>query len=192
MKWIYRHPAFYNFMDSVFSLSMADRVRRRVFETLKPRSLLEIGVGSGKNMRLLACPLRMGVDTSVSMLRHTQTKFHDVALVAADAISLPLRDASFDMSVFCYVLRGLRSPVQAVREALRVSSRVVIVDYDRPRFVPRMLWDAVINRFGRRVYGSKDLDFAAIEKLGDYKEVIRYYGGLYRVIILQGSEDGED
>jgi hypothetical protein len=60
----------------------------------------------------------------------------------------------------------------------------VIVDYDRPFFIPSFIWDNVINWFGRTVYGSSDLDYAAIEKLGAYKEVLRYYGGLYRVVIL--------
>ena len=185
MKWIYRHPLLYNFMDSAFSLSLADRVRRKTFETLQPSSLLEIGIGTGKNMGLLASPVRAGVDTSLDMLRHTRARFRDVGLIAGDAVKLPLRDASFDMSLFCYVLRGLRSPVDAVKEALRVSSRVVIVDYDRPRFIPRLIWNSVISRFGYRVYGSRDLDFAAIEGLGASRSVRRYYGGLYRVVILE-------
>lgn len=184
MKWIYRHPAVYNLIDSVLSLSMADRVRNKVFAPLKSSSLVEIGVGSGKNMSILASPVRVGVDTSLDMLEFTRTRFKDVRLVVGDATCLPLRDGSFDTSVFCYVLRGLKSPAGAVREALRVSSRVVIVDYDRPFFIPRFIWDNVINWFGRTVYGSSDLDYAAIEKLGAYKEVLRYYGGLYRVVVL--------
>ena len=179
MRWIYRHPAVYNLIDSVLSLSMADRVRNKVFAPLKSSSLVEIGVGSGKNMSILASPVRVGVDTSLDMLEFTRTRFKDVRLVVGDATCLPLKDGSFDTSVFCYVLRGLKSPAGAVREALRVSSRVVIVDYDRPFFIP-----SFINWFGRTVYGSSDLDYAAIDKLGAYKEVLRYYGGLYRVVIL--------
>jgi ubiquinone/menaquinone biosynthesis C-methylase UbiE len=184
MRWIYRHPSLYNFMDSAFSLSLADRVRRRVFAGIRSSSLLEIGVGSGKSMSLFASPLRVGLDTSLDMLEFTRDRFRDVRLIVGDAMHLPVKDGSFDVSVFCYVLRGLASPADAVREALRVSSRVVIVDYDRPRFIPRLIWGRVINGFGRAVYGSGDLDFAAIEKLGASKEVLRYYGGLYRVVIL--------
>jgi ubiquinone/menaquinone biosynthesis C-methylase UbiE len=187
MKWVYRHPAVYNLLDSAFSLSLADRVRRKAFAALEPASLLEIGVGSGKNLSLLAAPVRFGVDTSLDMLEFTRARFRDVGLVAGDAMRLPMKDGSFDMSVFCYVLRGLRSPVEAVKEALRVSSRVVIVDYDRPFFIPSFIWDNVINWFGRTLYGSRDLDYETIEKLGASKEVLRYYGGLYRVIILEAG-----
>lgn len=184
MSWVYRHPSLYNFFDSVFSLSLADRVRARVFKSLKPSSLLEVGIGSGKNMGLLVSPVRVGVDVSLEMLEHTRRRFHDVELIAGDAVSLPLRSGSFDVSIFCYVLRGFRKPVDAVREGLRVSSRVVIVDYDKPYFVPRFIWEKIVNRLGRALYGSRDLDFVAIEKLGATKQVLRYYGGLYRVIIL--------
>ena len=184
MRWIYRHPAVYNFLDSAFSLWLADRVRRKVFATLESASVLEIGIGSGKNMILLAAPLRVGVDPSIDMLEFTRSRFRDVGLVAGDAARLPIRDRSFDTSVFCYVLRGLRSPLNAVREALRVSSRVVIVDYDRPFFVPGFIWDNVVNWFGRTLYGSRDIDYASIEKLGASKEVFKYYGGLYRVVVL--------
>ena len=184
IKWIYRYPSLYNFMDSAFSLSMADRVRKRAFASMKPSSLLEIGIGSGKNMKLLASPVRVGVDRSLHMLEYTRTKFRGVGLIAGDAMSLPLKDGSFDMSVFCYVLRGLKSPVEAVKEGLRVSSRVLIIDYDCPRLLPRIVWDRVISPLGRAVYGSRDLDYAAIENLGTSKDVVTYYGGLYRVIVL--------
>ncbi len=185
MRWIYRHPCVYNFLDSALSLSLADRVRGKVFPRLESSSLLEIGVGSGKNMNLLAAPVRVGVDTSLDMLEFTRSRFREVGLVAGDAARLPLRDGSFDTSVFCYVLRGLKSPADAVREALRVSSRVVIIDYDRPFYIPRFIWDHVINRLGRTLYGSRNLDYAYIEKLGANKEILRYYGGLYRVVILR-------
>lgn len=184
MRWIYRHPSLYNFMDSVFSLSLADRMRARVFRSLECSSLVEVGIGSGKNMGLLVSPVRVGVDTSVDMLEHTRSKFHDVRLIVGDAVSLPLKSGSFDVSVFCYALRGFKRPLDAIREGLRVSSRVVIVDYDRPYFVPRFVWERIVNRLGHALYGSRDLDFAAIEELGATREVLRYYGGLYRVIIL--------
>ena len=184
MRWIYRHPSIYNMLDSALSLWLADRVRNKVFSRLDSSSLLEIGVGSGKNLGLLAAPVRVGVDLSLDMLQYARSRCLGVRLVAGDALRLPLKDGSFDTSVFCYVLRGLKSPVEAVKEALRVSSRVVIVDYDRPRFVPAFIWDGVINRFGGRVYGSRDLDYESIENLGASKEVLRYYGGLYRVVIL--------
>lgn len=184
MKWVYSHPALFNFLDFLFSLSLADRVRREVLASVRSSSLLEIGVGSGKNMRILEAPVRVGVDTSLAMLGFTRKRFRDVGLVAGDALSLPIRDSSFDVCLFCYVLRGLSNPVGAVREALRVSSRVMIIDYDRPIFIPRFMWNGLIYRVGRAVYGSRDVDFEAIERLGASKEIFRYYGGLFRVVIL--------
>jgi demethylmenaquinone methyltransferase/2-methoxy-6-polyprenyl-1,4-benzoquinol methylase len=190
MRWVYRHPSLFNFIDSLFSLSLADRVRKKVLSSVRPASLLEIGIGSGKNMDILAAPVRVGVDTSLDMLEFTRRRFRDVGVVAGDAMFLPIKDQSFDLSVFCYVLRGLANPAGAVKEALRVSSRVVIVDYDRPVFIPRVIWRGLIDRVGRSVYGSRDIDYAAIEKLGASKEVFRYYGGLFRVVILAAQRAG--
>jgi ubiquinone/menaquinone biosynthesis C-methylase UbiE len=184
MRWVYRHPGLFNFMDSVFSLSLANRVRRKVLSSVRSASLLEIGIGSGKNMEILVAPVRVGVDTSLDMLMYTRRRFRDVGLVAGDAMCLPIKDGSFEVSVFCYVLRGLANPAAAVREALRVSSRVVILDYDRPAFIPRFIWHGLIYRVGGAIYGSRDVDFAAIEKLGASKQVFMYYGGLFRVVIL--------
>jgi len=187
MRWIYRHPALFNFMDAALSFCLADRVRRKALRSVGSGSLLEIGVGSGKNMCLFSSAVRVGIDNSIDMLDHTRKRFKDVGLVAADAGSLPIRDGSFDVSVLCYMLRGLASPIEAVKEALRVSSRVVIVDYDRPGFMPRFVWGPVVCGLGRAVYGSRDVDYAAIEKLGASKEVLRYYGGLFRVVILAAN-----
>jgi len=191
MRWVYRHPSFYNVVDSLFSAWLSDRVRKKVLASLEPSSLLEIGIGSGKNMKLLVSPLRVGVDTSREMLKYTKSTYRDVKVIIGDAAHLPVRDVIFEVSVFCYVLRGLRKPLDAVREALRVSSKVIIIDYDRPYLLPRVVWDKVINRFSYAVYGSRDLDFAALEELGASKRVFKYYCGLYRVIELEAAGVGK-
>ena len=100
---------------------------------------------------------------------------------------LPFRDACIGVSVFSYCLRGLDGPVEAVKEALRVSSEVIIVDYNRPRRMPAAIWDKVINWFGWKVFGSKDLDYDLLERLGSSVRSRDLYGGLYKVIVLKGA-----
>ena len=77
----------------------------------------------------------------------------------------------------------------AVREALRVSRRVVIIDYARPALMPAFLWRHVINRFGYAVFGSRDIDFEAMERLAGRCQVSELYGGLYRLMMLEGVAD---
>jgi ubiquinone/menaquinone biosynthesis C-methylase UbiE len=192
MKWIYGHPALYDFTDTFISLSLSDRVRRKVLKGLVADSFLEIGAGSGKNFGLLTSPVKIGVDVSEKMLRYAGSAFPGVILIMGDAHSLPLQGACVDVAMFSYCLRGLARPAAAVKEALRVSSTVIIVDYNRPAFVPRAVWEKVINRFGWAVFGSRDLDFDALERLGASSEVTDLYGGLYRVIILRGAGFAQD
>lgn len=100
---------------------------------------------------------------------------------------LPFRDACIGVSVFSYCLRGLTRPADAVKEAMRVSSEVIIIDYNKPHMMPGMIWKRFIGWFGWKVFGSKDLDYGALERLGFTTRDWDLYGGLYKVIVLKGA-----
>jgi demethylmenaquinone methyltransferase/2-methoxy-6-polyprenyl-1,4-benzoquinol methylase len=189
MKWIYRHPACYDVIDSLCSLSLSDRARRDAIGGISTDSFLEIGAGSGKSFRLVGSRFKIGLDSSPNMLRHAKRRFPDTTLVIGDAHMLPFRDACIGVSVFSYCLRGLKGPVEAIEEALRVSSEVVIIDYSKPRMMPAAVWKKVINWFGWRVFGSRDLDYGLLERLGSSAGSRDLYGGLYKVIVLKGALD---
>jgi ubiquinone/menaquinone biosynthesis C-methylase UbiE len=191
MKWIYRHPAVYDVVDTMCSLSLADRVRHKVLGGVSADSVLEIGAGSGKNFSLVDSPLAMGLDRSASMLHHARRRFPAMRPLIGDAHMLPFRDACVGVAIFSYCLRGLARPGAAVKEALRVASEVVIMDYNCPRFMPRAVWEMVLNRFGWRVFGSRDVDYAALERLGRSCRSTDLYGGLYRVLVLKGAGNAE-
>ncbi len=101
---------------------------------------------------------------------------------------LPFRDACIGVSVFSYCLRGLARPVEAVKEAMRVSSEVIMIDYDKPHLMPAVIWNRLINWLGWKVFGSKDLDYGSLERLGPSARGRDLYGGLYKVIVLKGAE----
>jgi len=187
MKWIYRHPAWYDLVDSLCSLSLSDRARAKALCKITADPFLEIGAGSGKSFKVTDSRFKIGLDRSPSMLRHARTRFPDTRLVIGDAHMLPFRDACVGVSVFSYCLRGLIGPADAVKEALRVSSEVIIIDYAKPRIMPSVLWEKVINWFGWKVFGSRDLDYDSLERLGSSSRVRYLYGGLYRVIVLKGA-----
>ena len=187
MKWIYSHPACYDAVDTLCSFSLSDRARLEALGGIRSDSFLEIGAGSGKSFAFIDSRFKVGLDRSASMLRHARRRFPDTALVVGDAHMLPFRDACIGVSVFSYCLRGLDGPGRAIKEALRVSSEVIIVDYSKPRMMPATIWEKVINWFGWRVFGSKDLDYSSLERLGHSARSRDLYGGLYRVIILKGA-----
>ena len=55
----------------------------------------------------------------------------NIEFLEADALSLPLRDDSADIALFCLVLHHLDRPEDALSEAVRIDScggRIVIID----------------------------------------------------------------
>jgi len=189
MKWIHRHPACYDVIDSVCSLSLSDRVRRQALGGIKTDSFLEIGAGSGKNFALADSGLKIGLDRSREMLRHARRRFPGTIPVIGDAHMLPFRDACIGVSVFSYCLRELTRPADAVKEAMRVSSEVIIIDYNKPHMMPGVIWERFINWFGWKVFGSKDLDYGSLERLGFSARGCDLHGGLYKVIVMKGAVD---
>ena len=115
------------------------------------RSLLEIGVGTGR----VASPLSArgfeltGVDTSLNMMLKAR-EMHLERVVRVTVESVPFRDASFDGALFAHVLHVLEGPRLAIREAVRVArfGALALVEpkltggldpFERPEADPRRL-----------------------------------------------------
>jgi ubiquinone/menaquinone biosynthesis C-methylase UbiE len=189
MKWIYRHPRFYDVFDSLISMSLSDRVRRRVLTGLKVRRLLEIGVGSGKGLVYTESGFSIGLDRAPDMLRRAKSRFPGTNMIMADAHRLPFEDGSIDVSLFTFCLAVLAKPLEAISEALRVSSKVIVIDYDRPTVIPGTAWRSVCAKLGRSVFGSRDVDFESVKALAATSEGRTYYRNLYRIVVLSGVTD---
>lgn len=86
------------------------------------RQLLEVGVGTGRVAGPLAArgPEVTGVDASRGMLARARAKGIP-RLIRASAYRLPFGTRTFDAALFVHVLHVLDEPVQALREACRVS-----------------------------------------------------------------------
>ena len=85
-------------------------------------------------------------DFSLGMLRVGRRRRPDMAFTAADAMSLPFADASFDVVTMSYGLRNVADTDAALREFLRVtkpSGRLVICEFSQP-----------VNRVVRTVYAK--------------------------------------
>ena len=189
MRWIYRHPRLYDLLDSLISMSLSDRVRSRFLTGLKVRTALEVGVGSGKGLMHTESRLPIGLDRSRNMLRRAKSRFPGAQMIMADAHRLPFEDGTIDVSIFTFCLAVLSKPLEAIREALRVSRKVVVIDYDRPTVIPYALWRSVCARLGWWLFGSRDIDFESVEALAVTAEVRTCYRNLYRVIVLTGADD---
>jgi SAM-dependent methyltransferase len=81
--------------------------------------VLDVGCGTGEDAVVFTTPA-VGVERSIVMCTEARTRHPDLALVAADATALPIRDASVDALRADRVLQHLPDAPAAVREWRRV------------------------------------------------------------------------
>lgn len=124
-NWYERHVLPY-----VIDLACAAPHLRELREQVVPQAsgrVLEIGIGTGRNLRfydLARIYALVGVEPSLRMhrltLRRSRAAGVGVRLVGLSAQSLPVADASFDTVVSTFTLCSIPDPVAALREVRRV------------------------------------------------------------------------
>lgn len=137
-----RKAKYYDLTTAPMGLVVPAHRRREIFEDLEPgMKLLEIGVGTGKNVSFYP----RGVDTTavdlsermldVARKRADRTGRSDVRFEWGDARNLRFPDASFDRIVTCCVFCSVPDPLACLREALRVckpGGSFVMIEHVRP------------------------------------------------------------
>jgi ubiquinone/menaquinone biosynthesis C-methylase UbiE len=130
--------------------------------------VLEIGVGSGLNLRFYD-PARArsvtAIDPSAPLLARAAARVHDtrvpVELVGASAEALPFADASFDSAVMTYTLCSIADPRRALaelRRVLRPGGELIFVEHGLARDDSTRRWQRRLTPLWRRVAGGCHLD----------------------------------
>lgn len=112
----------------------ADQAERVLLEWLVGQSpgaetLLEVGCGTGhfaaglerRHQRVV------GLDRSPAMLAELHRRHPELPVVLGDGHTLPFRDGAVDVTLFVTTLEFLERPAVALREAVRVSRRGLVV-----------------------------------------------------------------
>jgi SAM-dependent methyltransferase len=110
--------------------------------------VLDVGCGTGEDAIALAAPA-VGVERSIVMCTEARIRHAALALVAADATALPIRDASADALRADRVLQHLPDAPAALRE-----------------------WRRVLRRDGKAISFDPDLTTATIEGVDDRSAAI--------------------
>ncbi|MCU1537277.1 MAG: 2-octaprenyl-6-methoxy,4-benzoquinone methylase [Humibacillus sp.] len=141
----------YDVTNDVLSLGQDRLWRRAVVSAVDAQPgerILDIAAGTGTSSEPWADREIEVVpaDFSLGMLRVGNRRRPDMAFTAADAMSLPFADASFDVVTMSFGLRNVADPATALREFLRVTKpggRLLVCEFSQP-----------VNKAFRAVYGN--------------------------------------
>jgi ubiquinone/menaquinone biosynthesis C-methylase UbiE len=136
-----KYDRFASWYDSVERIPdlLGIRVLRRTIVQQARGTVLEVAVGTGKNLPYYPRECRLNaVDLSREMLKIAQTRAAklsmDVSFLRADAVSLPFADESFDTVVSSLSTCTFPDPVAALREMARIcrpNGKVLLVEHGR-------------------------------------------------------------
>jgi ubiquinone/menaquinone biosynthesis C-methylase UbiE len=135
-----RLAPIYDLYDAPMELMGTRRLRKRLVERARGK-VLEIGVGTGKNLLLYRDDTEVtGLDLSPGMLSRTRRRAakmeRAVTLVEGDAHRLPYADGEFDTTLATAVFCSVADPVLALREIGRVTAprgQILLLEHVRPR-----------------------------------------------------------
>ncbi|HEU4759103.1 MAG TPA: class I SAM-dependent methyltransferase [Dehalococcoidia bacterium] len=138
----YNRQAFhYDLTEIPWELMATRRLRKLLWGQVGEGTLLEVGVGTGKNLPYHPQGARVvALDISPRMLRRAAGRARrlgrDVDLLLGDAQRLPFRDGAFDTAVATFVFCSVPDPIAGlgeVRRVVRDGGRVHLLEHVRAR-----------------------------------------------------------
>lgn len=194
----------YDFMETLAERRYLDW-RQRLWALAQGPSVLEVGVGTGKNMPFYPAGISItGIDLTPAMLERARNRLQDmglqdrVTLRLGDVQALDFPDASFDTGVATFVFCSVPDPVLGLREMKRVikpGGRVMLLEHMRsPNPVVGALMDllnplvvrmmgANINRCTVENVQKAGLELEQVEDLG--------MGGIFKLIVARAPVVGK-
>lgn len=192
-----RIAPIYDLMEAVVERSAFRRWRERLWSGVEGEQVLEVGVGTGKNLSHYPAGSRVtAVDLSERMLERAHQRLRrsdvgaDLALMDAQRLGFP--DAAFDAAVSTFVFCSVPDAVLGLRELGRVvrpGGRITLLEHVRvnePVIGPLMdLLDPIvvrlmgphINRQTVENVRKAELEIERMEELAP--------GGLVKLIVAQ-------
>jgi len=155
-----RFSRFYDILESFIEGKMFRRLRKETISDLKG-NILEIGVGTGKNLQYYPKSVRLtAIDLSQGMLKKAKQKAgklgSNIRLMQMDAENLRFKDKSFDYIVATFVLCSIPNPIKALKEMKRVTKKdgqMIFIDHVLSKNKLIASWQHIHNPITRRIFG---------------------------------------
>jgi len=153
---------FYNFLEAPMEWLRFQQWRNRLRKKIKGPKALEVGVGTGKNLKYYPRDVAVtAIDFSPQMLayaKNTATSLDiDAELKLMDVQKLDFPDNSFDTVFGTFVFCSVPDPIIGLRELRRVckpGGRLLLLEHMRPRNAfPGFLFD-IMNPIVVRMMGA--------------------------------------
>ena len=135
-----RLARWYDLLEALMESWRFAAWRARLKDKIRGPSVLEVGVGTGKNMRFYPPGLSVkGIDLSPRMLERAQKRTAvlglDVELTEMDVQDLQFPDHMFDTIFATFVFCSVPDPVLGLKELRRVckpDGRLILLEHMRP------------------------------------------------------------
>ncbi len=187
----------YDRMEGAVERTLMGRAMRAALGAELRGSVLEVGIGSGRNFPYYDETVTrvVGVDLSTGMLREARRAASDVGrpivLARMDAEHLAFPDASFDSVVTSLSLCTVADPARALREMARVCTpggRVVLLEHVLSPVWPVAWLQRLVAPLQMRAMGCH-LDRATIELVRELGFTIdserRRFFGVFRLVVAR-------
>jgi ubiquinone/menaquinone biosynthesis C-methylase UbiE len=152
---------YYDLLESFLEKVAFSKWRKRAFEYIEGENILEVGVGTGKNLDFYPPDKRVtAIDFSPGMLSRARRKIDEkkanVDLREMDIQKLQFEDQSIDTVLATFVFCSVPDPIQGLREVRRVcrkGGKIILLEHVRPscRLLGRIF--DVLNLFIVRLMG---------------------------------------
>lgn len=177
--------------------------RQKLWSFVRGPRVLEVGVGTGKNMPFWPHDVDMtAIDLTPGMIEHAQRRAHALNLRAdirlGDVQALDFQDATFDTVVATFVFCSVPDPVLGLRELKRVvnpGGQMILLEHMRsPNAAIGRVMD-VLNPLVVRIMGG-NINRRTIENVQRAGWTIERaedlgMGGIFKLIIARHDWQGQ-
>ncbi|MFZ0456048.1 MAG: class I SAM-dependent methyltransferase [Ignavibacteriaceae bacterium] len=131
-------PNIIIFFEIPMELFLYRRWRKRLFRQIKEGKVLEVGIGTGKNLPYYPFINNgIGIDLSEGMLKQARNSASkkNIVLLQADAQKLPFCDDTFNKVVATYVFCSVPDPViglSEIRRVLKPDGKLLMLEHVLP------------------------------------------------------------